>query len=40
MQLVEDKKYYFHIDALRAAMLLLGPVIHAALSFMNFLIRR
>ena len=32
----KEEKYYYQIDTLRAAMLLLGPVIHSALSFMNY----
>ncbi len=32
----KEEKYYYQIDTLRATMLLLGPVIHSALSFMNY----
>ncbi len=36
MPLTNKQTYYFQIDALRSAMLLLGVVLHAGLSFMQF----
>lgn len=36
MQLNKQKSYYYQIDALRSTMLLLGIVIHAGLSLMEF----
>jgi len=36
MQLTNKQTYFYQIEALRSAMLLLGPVLHAGLSFMVF----
>ena len=36
MQLTHKKTYYYHIDVLRSSMLLLGVVLHAGLSFIQF----
>lgn len=36
MPFTKEKIYYYQIDALRSIMLLLGPVLHAGLSFMHY----